>query len=659
MTCSVIPLANVIAYCADFGYYTTVVCRITTVFSNHMCGIAGFVGKGTKDTIEQMTTTLLHRGPDDQGFFVQKNVGFGHTRLSIIDVNPTGHQPMFTSDKKMAIIFNGEIYNFPELKRELQQKKIYNFHGTSDTEVILALYQAYGEKVFEMLNGMFAIALFDFRRGTLLLARDRLGKKPLYYAVIDGTMLFASELKALKKHPLFNAELDLSSLNKYLQYEYVPTPHTIFKNVYKLEPATYLTWHKGELKKNEIWRMKFDDIPTTLPDAISKLDSGLSESVRMRLISDVPLGIFLSGGLDSSTIAYYAQKNSSQRIKTFSIGFQEKSFDESSYARQIAKLLNTEHYEQTISAKDSLDSIPEIFDMLDEPLADASIIPTYLLSKFARQHVTVALGGDGGDELLAGYPTFQAQRFVRLYRAIPKIIRKNIIEKIINSLPVKDTNFSFDFIAKKFIDGIDEKDIYMHQRWLGSFNQDERSRLLSKDILHSLKDQNTYDDVESYSGEIATGSDSNKLLYTYLRTYLMDDILVKSDRASMYNSLEVRAPFLDYKVVDFVNNLPYEYKLKGFTSKYILKKLMDNKLPREIVYRRKKGFGIPVAQWLRGELKNLCTGLLSQQRIQHDGLFNANYVSQLQKDHFDRKKDNRKLLWTLIVFQWWHQKWYT
>ena len=621
-----------------------------------MCGIAGFVGRGTRENLEKMTRTLKYRGPDGEGYFFDAAlvVGLGHRRLSIIDLGG-GKQPMFNEDKTVALVFNGEIYNFLELRKDLENR--HKFLTGSDTEVIVHLYEELGEQVFEKLNGMFAIALYDIKKQKLILARDRLGKKPLYWAQFGNSIFFGSEIKALMQHPDFKKEIDLQSLNKYLSYDYVPTPLSIWKNVQKLEPASYLVWEKEKIRTGVFWKTSFGAWDGSEAQALGHLDNLLNESVKMRLISDVPLGIFLSGGLDSSTIAYYAQKNSSVPVKTFSIAFEEKSFDESAYARQAAKFLRTEHFEKRFFAKDLLNLVPRIAELSDEPLADASILPTYLLSQFTREKVTVALGGDGGDELFAGYPTFQADKLGNLYEKIPAVFRKSILEKIIRSLPVGHGNFSLDFKLKKFLDGFGDFSKYRHQRWLGSFLKEEKSKLFNQEIWQELKNQNEFEEADRYRLDVKADTEQNALIYEYMRTYLMDEVLVKVDRASMFNSLEVRAPFLDYRLVDFVNSLPYNFKNRGWQTKYLLKRLMSSKLPKNIVFRRKKGFGVPLGEWLRKDLKDFCNQLLSEKEISKSGFFSISYIEQLKNEHFSEKKDNRKLLWNLMVFQLWQNNW--
>ncbi len=626
-----------------------------------MCGLSGYFGQGDKNILKKMSDVLSYRGPDDQGFFINERVGLAHNRLSIIDLSPSGHQPMANENGSLQLVFNGEIYNYPALKKELLAAGHHQFRSQTDTEVIIHLYEDLGTDCFAKLNGMFALALYDQHKQELILARDRLGKKPLYWTLVQGTVIFASEPKAILEHPLFKRELDLISLNKYLLYEYIPTPHAIFKGLHKLEPGHYLIFSNNSLaKKEKFWDISFGDQtkqPTiSLAQAEAKLDDLLDQSVSSRLVSDVPLGIFLSGGLDSSTVAYYARRRG-QSIKTFSIGFQEPSFDESRYAREVAAYLGTEHHEKFFSVTEAQDLIPHVFAILDEPLSDASILPTYLLSKFTREKVTVALGGDGGDELFCGYDTFIAHRLAEHYDRLPSWLRRSIIEKIIPLLPVSHNNLSLDFKAKKFIAGYGGPLKYRNQRWLGSFDYLDRAQLFRPEIWQSLQSQNEFEDLDRLLSPLQDQSHFNQLIHTYLRTYLMDDILVKVDRASMYNSLEVRAPFLDYTLVDFVNSLPLKFKLKGLTTKYILKKLMADKLPKNIINRQKKGFGLPLSGWLAGSLKPLLLDIFSEQAVRRAGLFNYSYLRQLLSDHFAKRRDNRKLIWTLTVFELWRSHW--
>ena len=622
-----------------------------------MCGITGYFGEGNREILKKMTDSLRHRGPDDEVFYMGERIGLGHRRLSIIDLEG-GHQPMTNEDKTIWVVFNGEIYNFQELKEKLE-KQGHQFKTKSDTEAIVHLYEEKEEEFLEELNGMFAIALWDEKKEKLILARDRLGEKPLYYVVFNQNLVFGSELKALLAHPLVKKELDLGSLAKYLIYEYAPAPHSILKDIYKLCPGEYLVYKNNQASVKKYWEISFDKNPENLTkdEYLGELEKRLEGAVKKRLVADVPLGIFLSGGLDSTSLAYFAQKNSSKRIKTFSIGFVDRSFDESEYARQAARFLKTEHYEKILEPKDCLNLIPQIADFLDEPLADASLVPTYLLSQFTREKVTVALGGDGGDELFMGYPTFQAYRLDRIYQKIPSWLRNYFIQPLIKNLPPSFNNISFDFRLKRFIAGSSFRPEIKNQIWLGSFEPAQLRDLLAPSIYQQIKLNKIFEDIENYLEGVKSKSIENRLIYLYLKNYLQDDILVKTDRASMAVGLEVRAPFLDYTLVDFINSLPTEYKLRGFKTKYLFKELMKNKLPQNIVYRPKKGFGLPIAKWLKNDLKVFVLDSFSESKIKREGIFNFNYIKNLLQEHFSGQKDNRKVLWTLLIFEIWLEKW--
>ncbi len=620
-----------------------------------MCGIAGFIGKGSKEDVERMIASIAYRGPDDRGVFYDDAVGLGHARLSIIDLSSAGHQPMWNSTQAVAIIFNGEIYNFQELRKVCSS---HQFKSSSDTEVILALYEQYGEKCFEKLNGMFAIAIYDTTKKKLLLARDRMGKKPLYWGIFEDTFIFGSELKALLAHPLSKKELNLEALNMYFAFDYVPTPHSIFKGIFKLEPGTVLAYENKQVQKTCFWNPDTSEIHTSQKEMLAKLDESLRSAVSSRLVADVPLGIFLSGGLDSSTIAYYATQISREPVHTFSIGFDEASFDESIYAKKVSEHLHTVHHHKTLTSEDSLNIIPKIFASLDEPMADASIIPTYLLSKFAKEHVTVALGGDGGDELFAGYPTFQAEKLVSFYQHMPSLLQKSFTT-LVSLLPASEANFGLKFKLQKFLDGANEKDMSRrHLHWLGTFTGTERTQIFTPSVGKALVAKNVFEESDTYFREAGFSDSHNKLLWMYQRTYMMDQVLVKVDRASMRASLETRAPLLDYTLVEWVNRLPYVQKLHRFTTKYLLKKLMEGKLPSDIIYRSKKGFGVPIGAWLRGPLKEWGEELLSPENLRRTNLFAPEYVATLWNEHQEGKADHRKKLWTILVFLEWHKNFF-
>ena len=629
-----------------------------------MCGILGFLTHKAVDipdleVLRGMRDTLIHRGPDDSGEFIRPlNDGgpfvfFGHRRLSIIDLTG-GHQPLSNENGKIWVTFNGEIYNFQELKNQLEAFG-HQFQTNSDTEVIAHAYEEYGENCLRHFNGMFAIGIWDDLRKKLLLARDRLGKKPLYYSLMNDTFLFASELKALLAYPCLSKKVDPLSFMKYLFFEYVPSPHTIFSDAKKLPPASYLIWQKGGVKIKEYWspfgsENKEKNLPE--PEVESRMIELLRQSVKRRLISDVPLGVFLSGGIDSSAITAFAQEEARGKIKTFSIGFEDPSFDESKYARLASEYLGTDHHEQTMTPADLLNLVPNLPDILDEPMADASILPTYLLSKFTRKYVTVALGGDGGDELFAGYPTYLAHKFARPYELLLGNLHP-IISLLGNLLPVSDDNISFDFKVKKFLSGIGYPDGIRNSVWLGSFSFPELKKVLSPDVNTQFNQARLAEEITSYERGFPFKDKTTLLQYLDLKLYLQDDILVKVDRASMACSLEVRAPFLDHELVEFIMNLPSSLKLKPFTTKYMLKKAIKKFLPKEIIQRRKKGFGVPIAKWVKGPLRGLFGDLLGYDRIRREGFLNPDYVTALFQDHLSNKRDNRKQLWTLLVWELW------
>jgi asparagine synthase (glutamine-hydrolysing) len=611
-----------------------------------MCGIAGYIGDCNEKILNQMIQKIKYRGPNGQHLYIKNNVGFAHARLSILDLRQEGNQPMFNEKGNLMITFNGEIYNYLSLKEKLKDK--YKFVTTTDTEVLLYMFSEYGEEMLKHIHGMFAFAIHDFDTNVTFIAKDRLGKKPLYYTQIKNTFLFSSELKSILEYPEISRKLNLTSINEYLTFDYIPTPNSIIENINKLEPSTYIVLDKNIIiKKVKYWSPEFNENESiTFNFAKNKLDELIENSVSSRLISDVPLGVFLSGGLDSSTVAYYAQKNSTHKIKTFSIGFDDNSYDESSFATQVASHLKTDHYSKILTPKHTLELIDEILPNLDEPFADASIIPTFFLSKFTKQYVDVALGGDGSDELLAGYPTFISDYFKFPINKAPKSFISFLIYITDNLIPKSDKNISFDFKVKQFLKGFLGKESQIHQLWLGSFDPKQKKKLFNNEIYENLHDKTGLLISDKHFNDKIATTNFQKNIYTYLNTYLLDDILYKVDRASMLNSLEVRAPFLDTQVVNFINTLPRNFKLKRFEGKYILKKIMENKLPNNIIYRNKKGFGIPLSNWIKFDLKNEISVVLNSAPQE---IFNQEYINKLLTDHFENKKNNRKLIWNMYV----------
>jgi asparagine synthase (glutamine-hydrolysing) len=625
-----------------------------------MCGIAGVVsaqGPVDREILQRMTNSLRHRGPDDEEYFMSGSsvegfgVGLGFRRLAIIDL-AGGRQPMANEDESIWLVCNGEIYNCQELRLELEAKG-HRFRTHCDVETLLHLYEEHGRDCLKRVNGMFALAIWNSRTRVLFLARDRLGKKPLYYRDTPTQILFGSEVKALLQHPECPRELDRRSLSKYLAYEYVPSPDCIFKGIRKLPAGCTLEWKTGGGMVRRYWDVSFPASRASSEEGqvAEELRARLREAVRLRLISDVPLGVFLSGGIDSSTlVALLAELRPAAQIKTFAIGFREQSFDESTYARRVANFFGTEHHEEILTSRTLLEVLPNVAGFLDEPLADASIIPTYLLARFTRQHVTVALGGDGGDELFAGYPTFPAHRLTGYYR-MPRWIHERIIRPLAEKLPVSNENFSLDFKLKRFLRGIGYAPEVRDQVWLGSFAPDEQRELLNRTEVEI----DPYEDVRAAARACPTSDPLERLIYLYCKFYLAEDILVKVDRATMACSLEARAPFLDYTFIEFANSIPPGLKLKGLTTKYILKAAMRGRLPPDILGRGKKGFGIPVAKWLRTDLRDLAETVFNEQRIRQQGIFEPRTIRRLLNEHVQGIKDNRKPLWTLLMFQMWHE----
>jgi asparagine synthase (glutamine-hydrolysing) len=620
-----------------------------------ICGVVDSAGPVDRDVLERMTGTLRHRGPDEEAYYLpapdgdRPSVGFGFRRLSIIDV-AGGHQPLANEDESVWTMLNGEIYNFAELRAGLEAGG-HVFRTNGDAETLVHLYEESGLDCTERLNGMFAFAVWDTRRRRLLLARDRLGKKPLYYAELDGGLLFASELKALLQHPACPRDLDRAALEHYLAFEYVPSPHAIFSGVRKLPPGHRLVWEQGRTSVEPYWDLRFDGTDARPEgEIVAEFEERLREAVRLRLVSDVPLGAFLSGGIDSSSIvAFMCDLLPPEQVQTFSIGFTERSFDESEHARAVARHFRTHHHEEIFTPSVLLDVLPKVTAGLDEPFADPSVLPTFLLSRFARETVTVALGGDGGDELLAGYPTFPAEAVARRY-VLPRGLHERVVVPLAERLPVSTDDFSFDFKLKRFLRGAIEPAATRHQLWLGAFTTPEqRALLVEPPTVDPLVGVRALHDGQR------TGDWVAKLIYLYAKTYLPDDILTKVDRASMLTSLEVRAPFLDYTLVEFLARVPSRLKLRRFETKHLLKRTMARRLPAGIAGRTKKGFGIPVAEWLKTDLREPLLDALSPDRLRRQGLFDAGEVERLIREHLAGARDHRKQLWTLFVFQLWHE----
>ena len=626
-----------------------------------MCGIIGIYNYTSKEPVnrgvfENAASVIYHRGPDEFGYFYDDNdgVSLGSRRLSIIDLS-TGKQPLYNEDNSIILVGNGEIYNFPELYEKLVVKG-HKFKTRSDNEAIIHLYETYGTKCVEHLNGMFAFGLWDRNKKLLFIARDRMGVKPLYYALQNNSIYFCSEIKGLLSLPFIKRELNLEALNKYLTFENIPSPHSIIKNIFKLPAGYTLMVKDGNVKTEQYW-----DIPLDLPklniteeEAVEELERLFRAAVKRRLLSDVPLGVFLSGGIDSSLVAKFMAEESTEQIKTFSIGFHEKSFDESKAAMRYAKELKSEHNQFMFDSKECLKLIPNIANLVDEPLSDASILPTYFLSNFASKQVKVCLGGDGGDELFAGYQIFPVHKLIGLYDLIPRELKKLLLFTA-NSMPPKETYLSFPFVLKQFLRGVGLSNEIRMFIWMGAYLDSEKKQLLNPEIQKIIP-ANTFDIIRNHLNKKFISTDVDRMLYLISKIYLTDDILVKVDRASMATSLEVRAPFLDYTIQEFAAQLPYDFKLNRLISKYILKKMAKRHLPSYIINKRKQGFAIPVTKWLKYELKDTLLNFTSKEYIENQGLFNHDFIEKIVQNHLSEKWDNKKLLWNLLVFQLWYEK---
>ncbi len=620
-----------------------------------MCGICGEVdlaGAPDAEGVRRASRAIAHRGPDAEGFHFDGPAALGHRRLSILDLE-SGGQPMVRDG--VALAFNGEAYDFAELRDQLRAKG-HPFTSRSDTEVVLRAYLEWGEEFAERVHGMFALALWDARRRKLVLARDRLGKKPLYYFAKGSRVVFGSELKALLAHGGVPRTLDPEALVQYLACEYVPAPATILLGVHKLPAA-----HLAVLDERGFRLRRYWDVPAPEPqrrvssgEAAGELLRLLDAAVAKRLVADVPVGVFLSGGIDSTSIAALAVRHK-KPLQTFSIGFLEESFDESPWAQLAAERLGTEHVAQKFSGQDCLDLIPAAVAQLDEPFADPSFLPTLLLSRFTRRHLKVALAGDGGDELFAGYDPFLAHRPAALFARVPKPLRA-ALHGLVHALPASSQNMSLDFRLKQFLRGVDAPASLRHASWIASFLPAEMTQLLQPHLKTLASPEVAFRQVaEDAARSGARPGSIDEALRYYLTRYLADDILVKADRASMAASLELRAPYLDTAVVEFAARLPWRLKMSLTRTKVLLKRALRGVVPEEILRRPKKGFGIPVAAWIRGPLRPLFEEELSERALREGGVFEPKAVRGLLSAHLEGRADLRKPLWTLLMFQLWRK----
>src|ERR1051325_5334529 len=651
-----------------------------------MCGITGFLNTSPQQgsdemqaTVRRMSDTLLHRGPDDEGSWVDEAAGvaLGFRRLSIIDLSPEGHQPMTSAAGRYTLIFNGEIYNFRELRRELEAYG-HGFRGHSDTEVMLAAFTEWGfERAVRRFNGMFALALWDKHERVLHLTRDRLGEKPLYYGFSGETFLFGSELKALKAHPSFRAEINRDALALFLRYNYIPAPYSIYKNIRKLPPGTYLSidarrdgdnalgqcpapvayWSAREVAEEGVR----EPFAGTEAEAVAELEKILSDAVGLRMVADVPLGAFLSGGVDSSTIVSLMQAQSSQPVRTFSIGFTEKAYDEARYARLVAGHLKTDHTELYVTPEDAMAVIPRLPTLYDEPFSDSSQIPTFLVSELARRHVTVSLSGDGGDELFAGYNRYLLGQSVWNKIGWMPLGSRAVFAGALTTVSPQAWDRAFTGLKPFLPSRLQQRTPGDRLHKLAEVMAVPDTEAMYMNIVSHWKEPTSL--VKGALEPLTTLTDAGqwahlphfiqRMMYMDTVTYLPDDILVKVDRASMGVSLEARVPFLDHRVVEFSWRIPLGWKIRGGESKRPLRKILYQPPPREMTERPKMGFGIPIGQWMRGPLREWAEALLDERRLEREGFLNPQPIRQKGPGSFSGARNWQYYIWDVLMFQGW------
>ncbi len=622
-----------------------------------MCGICGIFQLDSESVVDRtllqrMNDTLMHRGPDDEGYYVSGPVGLAMRRLSIIDLDG-GRQPITNEDESLWIVYNGEIYNYPELMSDLVSRG-HRFKTKSDTEVILHLYEEMGEECVTRLSGMFAFAIWDSTKQTLFLGRDRLGIKPLFYSYTPrGHLIFASEMKAILAAPV-SRDPDLQALHDYLSLMYVPTPATAFASIRKLPPGCTLTCSPKGMQIKQYW-----DIP--LPregeegredlDYEEEILEALENAIRRHMIADVQVGALLSGGLDSTTVAAVMARKLNVPLKTFTVGFDRKSYDESEDARLVARTLGTEHREEVVRP-DMVESLPDLVNFFDEPFSDYSCIPTFLVSRMAAADVKVVLTGDGGDEAFAGYPTHTAYRVSRIYRMVPRWIREGLIGPLVAALPTSMERISFDYKAKRFVTGAELPFEQGHYWWKVIFNEQEKQALCTPEFFgNGLRD--SFEAFDRHFRIARHAHPLNRLLYVDAKTFLLDDNLVKVDRMTMANSLEARVPLLDHELFERLALIPPRVKSRGLQTKRLLRRAVKNLLPPAIQHGKKRGFTPPLPHWIRHELKPFLLDFFSKTRIRSTGILNETYCRNLLQEHMEGRRDNNRQIWTLFSLMCW------
>jgi asparagine synthase (glutamine-hydrolysing) len=622
-----------------------------------MCGIAGILEfasrpRPSRAVLDAMSEAIAHRGPDERGMWIDDGVALASRRLRVVDL-VTGQQPLTNEDGMLRLVANGEIYNADELRDDLRSRG-HVFTSRTDIEVILHAYEDDGPSCLDRLEGMFAFALWDGRRKRLLIARDRFGEKPLYYARLPGSFLFASELKALLVHPDVSRDLDWVALARYLTHEYVPSPHAIFRAARKLPPAHWtVIGGDGTETTTRYWSPpEPSGLAPAREDAADEVIALLRRSVRQRIVCDVPWGTFLSGGLDSSLVTALAAADGTRPVKTFAIGFEESTYDEREHAASVARLVGTEHHELVLRANDAATLLPEAARIFDEPFADPTVLPAVMLSRLARRHVTVVLSGDGGDELFCGYPTQTAHLAAELYRRLPTFLQRTVA-RAADRLPTSHRYLSFDFTVRRFLRDAARPAAERHLRWMGGFAPETLARLVSPGVQAEIRAVDPWAEVYDQLASVRTRSASDVATALDLILYLAEDNLVQNDRASMSTALEVRNPFLDRRLAEYALGLPASARRGIWQTKPLLRRAARDVLPGPVRRRRKHGFGVPTGAWIARDLKVLVGDMLAPERLRRQGIFDASYVAGLWTRHTQGLANHRKELWTLFMFQLW------
>lgn len=623
-----------------------------------MCGIVGIVRNDGSDVdqalVGRMCDAIRHRGPDDDGFYFNGRVGLGMRRLSIIDVKG-GHQPIHNQDRTAWIVFNGEIYNYRELREKLE-KLGHTFYTNSDTEAIVHAYDQYGGDCPKHLHGMFAFAIWDNRTEELFIARDRVGKKPLLYAEANGQFVFGSEFSALLQHPSISREIDTDAIHHYMSFMCVPSPLTAYRAIRKLEPGHTLRWRKGEITMERYWQPDFSQkLKIDEEEAGQRAMEVLRDAVKVRLMSEVPLGAFLSGGIDSSAVVAMMSEVSSEPIKTFSIGFEEQDFSELHHARRVAEHVGADHHE-FIVRPDALEVLPTLVEHYGEPYADSSAIPTYYVARETRKHVTVALNGDGGDETFAGYERYTAMRLAERYHRIPGVLRDSVVRQAMEMIPTSTANRSRVRDVKRFLAAASLPKVERYLQWVSVFNKDAKRNLYTDSFWRETSKVQPADMLDPWFARANGSGIVDAALLTDLMTYLPNDLLVKVDIATMAVSLEARSPFLDHRVIEFAASLPEKLKLRGLTTKFLLKRVLKKLLPQENLRRKKMGFGVPIGHWFRGQLQPFLRETILSERALKRGFFKPEAVKQMVQQHASLERDYSHQLWTLLMLELWFQR---